>query len=135
MVNKLPRLQVLHFRYIGGRQFSTGRLQFGQFNWMRFLLVTPTIAAVCECLLAERARIRTQSRVQDQMVFQRFRSFVLVATILTFESLLIGMHDHVHFQCTFCVQLEATVRTHVHRVLVNIFVCLKTSYFEIIRPI
>lgn len=59
------------------------------------------------------------------MIFQSFRSFVLVATVLTFESLLIAMDNHVHFECTFGIQLKATVRTHVHCVLMDIFVCLK----------
>lgn len=35
------------------------------------------------------------------------------------------MNDHVHFECALCVQLEAAVWTHVHCMLVNIFMGLK----------
>lgn len=59
---------------------------------------------------------------------QSLRSFVFVATILAFVFFRIGMHDHVHFESPFCIQLEATVWANVCRVLMNIFMCSQSGH-------
>lgn len=65
---------------------------------------------------------------------QCLRSFVFVAAVLTFVFFLVRMHNHVHFECSFCIQLETAMRTNICGVLMNVLVRSKSSHiFEFLR--
>lgn len=68
------------------------------------------------------------------MVFQCFRSLILIATILAFELFHFGMNDQVHLQCTFRIQLQSAVWTNVIGVFVDVFVDTESCLiFETLR--
>lgn len=73
-------------------------------------------------------------KMNEQIYLQGLRSFVFIATILTFVFLLIGMHNHMHLQCSLCVELKTAVGANVSGVLVNVFMCSKSCHiFEFLR--
>ena len=92
---------------------------------MKLLLVAATVRSVCKGFITKRALVRPQPGVQYQVCLQCLGALVLVATLLAFELFLIRMHNHMHVEGTLGVKLQATVRTHVQRIVVSIFVCLR----------
>lgn len=89
---------------------------------MCLFLVTSTIGPVSECFIAEWARIWTQTRMQDQMILQRFRTLILTSTVITFVLFLIAVNDKMHFECPLRIQRQSTVRTDIGSCVMDIFV-------------
>lgn len=60
---------------------------------MRLLLVTSTVRTVGKGLFAEGTRIRSKTRVQDEVVLESFRALEASLAVLAFVLLLIAMHN------------------------------------------